>query len=189
MAFASPPPRGSGALSALLNDGLVLLPTANLWQLTAHPRSAALPRLLRVCPPSPENVPELIFPDLETLRQWCPRIHPKLDTLLTYHKRPLTCLAAAGPQVPLALLNERAEVAVRLAQDSFVYRLCEDLEGPLVASFACGSDCAQLPTRFGLVRSDVVRAATYTVRRRQTEEIGEGRAVRAWVRWDELELD
>ena len=189
MAFASPPPRGSGALEALLSDGLVLLPTANLWQLVAHPRSAALPRLLQVCPPTADNLPELIFPDLETLREWCPRIHPKLDTLLTYHQRPLTCLAQAGPQVPLKLLNGRGEVAVRLAQDSFVYRLCEDLEGPLVGSLACGGDCTRLPTRFGLVRSDVLRAATYTVRRRQTEELGDGRALRAWMRGDDLVLE
>ncbi|MEO0733652.1 MAG: Sua5/YciO/YrdC/YwlC family protein [Bacteroidota bacterium] len=174
------PPLGSRALSTLHEGGLVLLPTANLWQLTAHLRHPrAVERLLRVCPPSATNRPELIFADRASLHAWCPRIHPRLDTLLTYHRRPLTLLVPAGHNVPLSLIDQRGEVAVRLAMDSFCYRLCEDLETPLVGCLAMGRGGNELPTRFGKIRSDVLRAASYTVQRRQREDIGGHTAVRA----------
>lgn len=172
------PPLGYQALSTLQAGGLVLLPTANLWQMAAnvaHP--AAIQRLLQACPPSPVNRPELVFADAETLFSWCPRIHPRLFTLLAYHKRPLTLLVPVGKRVPLALIDQRGEVAVRLAMDSFCYRLCEDLEAPLVTCQAIGSGDRTLPTSFGKIRSDVLREADYTVQRRQREVLGSHRAV------------
>lgn len=174
------PPRGSRALPTLHAGGLVLLPTANLWQLSAHVNNpTAVKNLLAACPASPTNRPELVFADQETLFEWCPRIHPRLFTLLSYHKRPLTLLVPAGPRIPLALVDERGEVAVRLAMDSFVYRLCEDIEAPLVCCMAIGQGANQLPTSFGKIRSDVLRAADYTVKRRQRDELGHFRAVSA----------
>lgn len=174
------PPLGHQALSTLQAGGLVLLPTANLWQLAAnvgHP--AAIQRLLQACPASRINRPELVFADQETLFEWCPKIHPRLFTLLAYHKRPLTLLVPAGRQVPLALIDQNGEVAVRLAMDSFCYRLCEDLEAPLVTCLAMGEGEQTLPTNFGKIRSDVLKEADYTVKRRQLEELGRFRAVSA----------
>lgn len=172
------PPRSARALPTLHAGGLVLLPTANLWQLAAHVKHpAAVQKLLIVCPPAPHNRPELVFPDQETLFAWCPKIHPRLFTLLAYHRRPLTLLVPAGPNVPLALIDGRGEVAVRLAMDSFVYRLCEDMEAPLVCCTALGRGASQLPTSFGKVRSDVLRAADHTVKRRQKDDLGHLRAV------------
>ena len=177
------PPRGSQALPTLNAGGLVLLPTANLWQLSAHVKHPlAVRKLLSACPASATNRPELVFADPETLLAWCPRIHPRLFTLLSYHKRPLTLLVPAGPNVPLSLIDGRGEVAVRLAMDSFVYRLCEDMEAPLVCCLAIGQGSSQLPSGFGKIRSDVLRAADYTVKRRQREELGHCRAVS--VRYD-----
>ena len=174
------PPRGSRALPTLHAGGLVLLPTANLWQLSAHVQHpAAVRKLLDACPASDTNRPELVFADQETLFAWCPRVHPRLFTLLSYHKRPLTLMVPAGPRVPLSMIDARGEVAVRLAMDSFVYRLCEDMEAPLVCCMAIGRGSSQLPTSFGKIRSDVLRSADYTVRRRQRDELGHFRAVTA----------
>ncbi len=179
-----PPPRGIGALSILKNGGVVLLPTANLWQLVADARNLpAVKRLTEVCPPSRINVPELIFPDRETLREWFPKLHPKIDTLLSYHGRALTVFIPAAGKVAECLVNGRDEVAVRLALDSFCYRLCEDMEAPLAAVMAMGDESAGLPTRFGKIRSDVLREADFTVQRRQREELDTRPAVR--IRMDD----
>jgi L-threonylcarbamoyladenylate synthase len=180
------PPRGTRALTTLHSGGLLLLPTANLWQLTAHVKFPnSLDKLFSICPPTRLNRPELIFGDRELLREWCPGIHPRLDTLLAYHRRPLTLLVPAGKKVPLAMVDKNGEVAIRMAMDSFCYRICEDIEAPLVASLAMGQGSNELPTRFGRIRSDVLRAANFTVSRRQREEIGQLPAVRARVNEEE----
>lgn len=184
------PPLGSRALSTLHAGGLVLLPTTNLWQLTAHAtKPAAVSKLLSICPPATAGRPELIFADRDTLWDWCPRIPPKLDTLLEYHKGPLTVIIPAGRKVPLRLVDHRGEVAVRLAGDSFCYRLCEDIEGPLVSCLAMGQGARDYPTSFGKIRSDILRAATYTVTRRQRDTIDTQPTVTARLKADgELEF-
>ena len=183
------PLRGTGALSTLKSGGTVLLPTANLWQMVVDARKhAAVSNLLQACPPNRRNQPELIFADRETLVQWFPHIHPKLDTLFVYHGRALTVRLRASAQVPIALIDKNDEVNVRLAMDSFCYRLCEDLEGPLLASFAMGPGQQSLPTRFGQINSDVLRRADFTVMRRQKETLASRPAVRVRMNEDELQF-
>ncbi|CAH1000514.1 hypothetical protein LEM8419_01667 [Neolewinella maritima] len=183
------PPRGVGALPTLRAGGLVLLPTANLWQMVTDTRQfASVKRMLSVCPVTATNRPELIFSDRATLLSWFPQLHPKLDTLLSYHGRILTVLTPANSLVPSAVVDRRGEVAVRLALDPFCHRLTKDLEGPLAAVLAMGDESAGLPTRFGRVRSDVLRASNFTVQRRQREDIDLAPAVRVRMKKGHLEF-
>jgi L-threonylcarbamoyladenylate synthase len=177
----------TGPLSTLRSGGLVLLPTANLWQMVADFRHrGAIQRLLSICRPSPVNHPELIFADHQALLSWFPRLHPKLDNLLLYHHRAVVIRVPATNRIPDALVDERDEVAVRLACDTFTYRLCEDQESPLVAMLGTPAPQAGLPTRFGRIRSDVLRAADYTVRRRQKEDIADEPIMTVRMESDEL---
>lgn len=177
------PPRGSRALTVLRRGGLVLLPTANLWQIVTHPDyPGALDRQLALSPPSPGNLPELLFYDFDLLKEWVPRLHPKLDTLLAFHKRPLTLLVEV-PRAPLGLRNANGLTAVRLIRDSFCYRLGEDLERPLVATLAQAPASELAPQRFGQIRSDLLRGVDFVVQRRQKENLGEAPTV--VVRLDE----
>ena len=156
----------------------MLFPTANLWQVLAHGgHPDAIDRLLRLCPPSGQNRPELIYPDIDALRRSCPRIDPVIDTLLFYHLRPLTVRVAAGPKVPHYLIDERGFVHARVATDSACYRLCEDLSQPLVACLAAGPGSSQLPTRFGKIGSDVLRGVNHVESRRWHEEYHDGLAI------------
>ena len=181
-------PLGTGALSTLRKGGLVLLPTSNLWQLVTDARQpAAVRRLTGACRGGSANCPELVFADRESLLAWFPNFHPKLDTLLSYHGRTVTMFTPATNMVPSVMVNERDEVAVRLALDSFCYRLCQDLEAPLAAVLAMPPGAKDLPTRFGKVRSDLLQLADYTVQRRQREELDSAPAVR--VRMDEDQLE
>lgn len=165
------PPKGSEALSVLQQGGLVLLPTANLWQVVAHPRfSKTTERLQQLCPPTFYNRPELLFHDLDLLKAWIPRLHPKLETLLLFHKKPLTLLVEV-PLAPYFLQDEQGRTAVRLIQDTFCARLSEDLESPLVATLAQAPGDSSLPLRFGQIRSDVIKGVDCVVKRRQLETL------------------
>ncbi|WP_157974276.1 Sua5/YciO/YrdC/YwlC family protein [Lewinella sp. IMCC34183] len=181
--------RGTAALAALRAGGLLLLPTANLWQLTADAtQHSAVDAMLQTCPPTRINRPELIFPDRATLMAWFPDLHPKLDTLLLYHGRALTVSLPASRRVPLGLVDARDEVNIRLAMDSFCVQLTEDLEGPLAACFAMGHGQKMLPTRFGQINSDVLYRADHTVTRRQKDTLGSRPAVRVRMDGDELQF-
>lgn len=172
------PPRGSEALTTLHRGGLILLPTANLWQVVSHPQHpAALERQLKLCAPTLNTRPELLFSDIGLMRQWVPRLHPKLETLLAHHRRPVTLLVNDVPKAPAAVRDFDGRVAIRLIQDSFCYRLSEDLELPLVATIARATGASAMPIRFGQIRSDVIQGVDYVVKRRQRDQLGVKSAV------------
>lgn len=183
------PPRGTDALSTLRRGDTVLLPTANLWQIAVDARRLPeVGRMLRLCPATSRNRPELVFADRLALNEWFPRLHPKLDTLLSYHNRALTVLTPANDRVADALVDANGEVAVRIALDSFCHRLCEDLEAPLAATLAMGNGQTDLPTTFGKLRSDVLRATGFVVKRRQRELLGKQPAVCIRIQDDQVEF-
>lgn len=173
----------------LLGGGKVLLPTANLWQMVVDSRKFAhVRRMLKVCPRSAINRPELLFSDREALVSWFPRLHPKLDTLLSQYGQALTVLTPANDRVAEALVDHRGEVAVRITIDPYCRRLCEDLEAPLAATLAIGSGQKELPTTFGKIRSDVLRATDYVVKRRQREQLATQAAVAIRMQGSEFEF-
>ncbi|PHI18244.1 hypothetical protein CEQ90_18840 [Lewinellaceae bacterium SD302] len=171
-------PRGSEAIATLQRGGIVLLPTVNLWQVVCSPdHPGTIRRQLELCPPGPQTRCEILFPDLEMLRARVPHLHPKLETLLAFHKRPLTVLVDDYPDAPYGLKDAEGRVAIRLIHDSFCHQLAEDLETPLVATTARAIGSPFLPLSFGRIRSDVLRGVDYVVRRRQKDLIAEAPAV------------
>lgn len=171
-------PRGNEAIATLQRGGIVLLPTTNLWQVVCSPDyPQAIYRQLQLCPPGRTTRSELIFPDLEMLREYVPQLHPKLETLLIFHKRPLTILVDDFPKAPNQLKDAKGRVAVRLIQDSFCHQLAEDMDSPLVATTARANGSPILPLSFGRVRSDVLQGVDYVIRRRQKDLIADAPAV------------
>lgn len=179
--------RGGEALSVLQRDGLILLPTANLWQVaTDARRTHAVNRLLALSPPSATNRPELIFSDRHALGEWFPYVHPRLDTLLAFHNRPVTMLLPATPPVPLGMIDRRGEVAVRLGKDAFCIHLCRENRAPLASCLAVGENRSELPTGFGRVSSDILMGVDHLVKRNVKGHIGKRTAVT--VRMDRNEV-
>ncbi|MEM8582822.1 MAG: Sua5/YciO/YrdC/YwlC family protein [Bacteroidota bacterium] len=175
------PPPANRALQTIGAGGLVLAPTANLWQVLSDVRKAGvLHRHLALCPPGQLNRPELLFADLDQLQEWFPGLHPKIDSLLIYHKRPCTILLPRPERIPRVLEDGQGLVGVRLIMDSFCYRLNERIDGPLLATLAMPRG-SLLPTSFGKVRSDLLRSVDHVVCRRQKEVLGERAATALYL--------
>ncbi|MEM6879037.1 MAG: Sua5/YciO/YrdC/YwlC family protein, partial [Bacteroidota bacterium] len=154
----------------------------NLWQVISNFRSPeTLNRHLSVCPPTQVNRPELLFADLDQLHQWVPTLHPKIDSLLLYHRRACTILLPRPARIPALLADANNRVAVRLIMDSFCYQLSEGMDAPLLATLAIPRGARQIPVSFGKLRSDLLRDVDYVVQRRQRDQLGNGPAVRLYL--------
>ena len=181
----TPPPADAlgSALRHLRYSGIVLLPTDSLWCVACDALDpVAVKRLSRLCPPLPGLPVELLFADVESLRAATRRLHPRLETLLAYHRRPLAVVAQPAQRFPAEVLQADGQLVGRIAQDTFCARLVRELGRPLALAVAQrGSEPP--PTHFGRVRSDIIAGVDFTVQFRQREELGEGPAV--MVRYDE----
>ena len=159
-----------GALAAIENNGLVLCPTDTLWSIACDATDpVAVLRLLRLKPNTHANSFEILVDSIEMLREYVEHLHPRVETLLSYHTRPLTVVYDKARNLPEKIQNPDGSIAVRIAQDEFCRDLISNLKHPLVSTYA-HLESTPMPTHFGAVSSAVIEAVDYVVRYRQNDK-------------------
>lgn len=160
-----------GAANVLENEGLLLLPTDSLWCVACLADDpVGLERLRRIKKHEYNQYPEILFSSLHMLKAHAPRLHPRLETLLAFHSRPLTVVTEAASHFrPTARLSD-GRIAARVVNDQYCHHLIQMLDRPLattVAHFA-GSP---YPDHFGRIRSDIIEAVDYVAKYRPRDAV------------------
>ncbi|HRJ15146.1 MAG: Sua5/YciO/YrdC/YwlC family protein [Saprospiraceae bacterium] len=158
-----------GALRTLENGGLVLFPTDTIWSVgcsVEHP--AAIRRLLQLTRLPDATQTELLVWSLEALKQLTAHLHPRLETLLYFHQRPLTVVAPGADHLPEEALHPDGSVALRIVRDSFCVGLLQAFGGPVLSAPAV-TEGAPYPATFGGISSEIIQGCNHVVRHRQSE--------------------
>lgn len=155
------------AASILKNEGLVLLPTDTLWSVACLADDpVAIERMRRIIPPSKVQPYEVLFNSLDMLKAYSPRLHPRLETLLIYHSRPLSIITEAAENLNHPLVTTaRGQMMARIANDSYCRNLIRILKKPLLITSAYFPQ-SPYPSHFGKVRSDIIEGVDYVAKYR-----------------------
>lgn len=178
-----------GAGTILNKGGLVLFPTDTVWSIGCSlSQTNTYDRLFNLNPsPSTLGV-EVLFDSIFRLKTFFPLLHPKIETLLYYHTRPLTILLPPNSNFSNSLYTPEQLIAVRVATDVFSRQLIEHLEQPIVTTFAT-SNVEIMPISFGMVSSSIIRKVDHVVKYRQKDKnIGMPAVVIKLNEKDELEF-
>ena len=158
------------ALAVLRNGGLILYPTDTVWSIgcdATNPLAAARIRQLKRTDDAFGL--EVLVNSLEMLRAYVGRLHPRIETLLLYHVRPLTVLYDQARNLPDSLLAIDGSISIRLVQDNYCSELIGTLGKPLVAAPAdLRND--YFPVNFGAISSDVIEHVDYVSRYRRSDK-------------------
>lgn len=157
-------------VSALRQGGLILFPTDTIWGIgcdATNEQAVARVRLLRQLPKAQPLV--LLAAGLDMLRQYVPVIHPRIETLLLFHTRPLTIIYERATGISQNALGSDGSVAFRIPQDDFCQELLEAFGKPIVATSAHVAD-GPYPRHFGEISSAVIEGIDFVVRHRQMQK-------------------
>ncbi|MCO6489237.1 MAG: Sua5/YciO/YrdC/YwlC family protein [Phaeodactylibacter sp.] len=158
------------ALETLRTGGLILYPTDTVWSIgcdATNPR--AVSRLRQLKKTDDALGTEVLVNSLDMLRRYVAHLHPRIETLLIYHLRPLTVLYEQGRNLPADVLSGNGQVPIRLVQDEYCRHLIGQLGRPLAAAAA---DLRQgyFPDSFGAISSDVIERVDYVARHRRSDK-------------------
>ena len=103
------------------------------------------------------------------LKEFVPGLHPRLETLLVFHNRPLTIVFKKVENFPLELLEPDGSIAIRLVKDVFSKLIIQRTGKPLMATYA-NLEEDDFPPYFGAVSSAVIQKVDYVVKFRQKEK-------------------
>lgn len=174
------------ATEALRTGGLILYPTDTIWSIGCDATDpVAIERICNLRGHRSTDDFELLFDSFELLRRHVGPIHPRLETLLAYHVRPLTVLFDQPRRLPERLGRR---IAARLAQDELCRTLITAYGAPLVAT-AASLHGQPYPINFGAVSSQVIEGVDYVFKHRQQEKSnGEPSVMVRLSERDELEF-
>lgn len=150
----------SGLAEMLHDGGLILHPTDTLWSVSAALHQGK--RLLDL-PLDNNSIGErlvVIVRDVAMMKQYIVDLHPRVETLLFYHMRPLIVLGSPPRFFPEWMTNGQRKLAVMICRDAFCQQLLKALKGPLVSTPAY-KDMADGIHGFGRISSDIIECIDY----------------------------
>lgn len=157
-------------LPILESGGLILYPTDTIWGIGCDATNAeAVDRVFELKQRDRSKPFVLLVSDIEMLKEYVHRMHPRLQTLLRFHKRPLTIIYENAKNLPANCIGKDGSVAIRIPHDKFCRELIKAFGKPLVASSANISN-EPFPAYFGEISSEVISGVDMVVNYRRFDK-------------------
>jgi len=154
----------------LVDDGIILYPTDTIWGLGCDATNqVAVERVYNLKQRDRSNPFVLLVDSIEMLKEYVVALHPRLETLMMYHTRPMTVIYEQAKNLPPNVVGSEGSVAIRVAHDSFCRHLIRAVGKPLVATSANISN-QPFPAIFGEISSQVIQGVDYVTKHRRTDK-------------------
>jgi len=152
-----------GCSTALKRGHVVLYPSDTIWGLGCDIRNeSAVERVYEIKNRDRSKPFILLVNSIEMLKKYIVFIHPRVETLLTHHTKPLTIIYEASAEVPPYLLNEKRTIGVRVTHDPFCSGVIDAMGQALISTSAnvAGEDA---PQSFDEISEKIRELTDYTV--------------------------
>jgi len=157
--------------AAILRSGkTILYPTDTIWGLGCDAtNSYAVDRIYEIKQRSKDLPFVLLVDSIEMLKKYIKNLHPRVETLLVHHKRPLTLIYNNPVNLPAFVLAKDESVGIRIVMDDFCKSVIKKIGRPIVSTSANISTQAA-PKFFREISQEIINAVDYTVPYRQHED-------------------
>jgi L-threonylcarbamoyladenylate synthase len=157
-------------LSTLENGGLILFPTDTIWGIGCDATNSEAVARIRSLRQLPSAQPLVLLADsIEMVKRHVTRIHPRVETLLGFHTRPLTIIYDQARDLPADAASIEGNIAFRIPRDNFCLEILEEFGRPIVATAAC-IGAQPYPRHFGEISSAVIEGIDHVVKYRQMDK-------------------
>lgn len=154
----------------LEDDGTLLIPTDTIWSVACDATNAvAIERIKKLKQENKADSLIVLVDNIEMLKTYVSAVHPRLETLMMFHTRPMTVIYNQAKNLPSNALLHEEKVAIRVVHDAFCQRVIRTLGRPLITTSASTNDQAY-PTIFGEISSEIIRNVDYIARHRRTDK-------------------
>ncbi|NJL76009.1 MAG: threonylcarbamoyl-AMP synthase [Saprospiraceae bacterium] len=157
------------AASVLQRGGLILFPTDTIWGIGCDACNEAAVEKVYALKQRDRSKPFVLLVDgLEMLRAYVEHVHPRIETLLIHHTRPLTVVYDKGVNLAPNAIGKDGSAAIRIPVDEYCLSLIRKFGKPIVASSANISN-EPFPSSFQEVSQKVKQGVDFISKHRQKE--------------------
>ena len=159
------------AVNTIKSGSLVLYPTDTIWGIgcnATNPEAILRVNQLKNRPPGKPLV--ALVSSIAMLKMFARNVHPRVETLLEFHDKPLTIIYPVTVGLPEALKAQDGSIAIRITHDPFCRKLIELSGFPLVSTSANQAD-QPYPNTFGEISSNIIKGVEYVCKYRQGSRV------------------
>jgi len=154
----------------LAADNIILYPTDTIWCLGCDATNPiAIERIYNLKKQNRSKPFVLLVDSIEMIKDYVETVHPRLETLMMHHTRPMTVIYDKAKNLPENAVGPDGSVAIRVVMDPFCQQLIRTVGKPLVASSANIGE-APYPSIFGEISSEVIQGVDYIAKHRRNDK-------------------
>ena len=146
----------------LKTDKVIICPTDTIWGLSCNAMSEEATRKIYSIKKRALGKPFiLLVSDLDMLKRYVIELHPRIETLLSYHKKPLTIIHSNPRSIPKYVLATDGSIGIRIVKEEYCQQIIMNLNAPLVSTSANYSDHPS-PRNFTEIDQKLISEVDYT---------------------------
>ena len=151
------------AVTILQQGGVLLYPADTIWGIGCDALQAeAVKKVYEIKGRNYSKPLIVLVANLEQLFEVVTSVHPRIDTLLPFHERPLAVIYPAVREAYRHLAGPDGTIGVRVVKSGFCHELLETFGKPLVSTSANISG-EPSPTKFGTISSEIISQVDYAL--------------------------
>jgi L-threonylcarbamoyladenylate synthase len=151
------------AVVCLRQGGVLLYPADTIWGIGCDAEQKEAVRKVYEIKGRKYDKPLIVLvASIHQLYSIVTTVHPRVDTLLFFHERPLTIIYPKAREEYLHLAAEDGSIAVRVVKTGFCHDLLEVYEKPLVSTSA-NKEGEPAPVNFGSISFDIISRVDYAL--------------------------
>lgn len=147
----------------LLDDKVILYPTDTVWGIGCLVNNVAgIDRITQLKNRTPDKSFIILVNSVQMLKHYVVSIHPRIETLLSYHSQPLTIIYPKAKNLPQNVIAQDSSIAIRICGDPFCNQLIARVDQAIISTSA-NKTGAPTPLNFSQIRDEVKASVDYIV--------------------------
>lgn len=148
----------------LLDDKVILYPTDTVWGMGCLVNNVAgIDRITQLKNRTPDKSFIILVNSVQMLKHYVVGIHPRIETLLSYHSQPLTIIYPKAKNLPHNVIAQDGSIAIRICGDPFCIQLIGQVNQAIISTSA-NETGEPTPLNFNQISEDVKSSVDYIVK-------------------------
>lgn len=146
----------------LSNHEIILHPMDTVWSFCWNVNDLnSFEKLTRVKPVQKEDPVILLVSSIDMLKKYVREVHPRIETLLSLHRRPVSIRYPDVIQIPPHLLDQKGRAIFRVVRHLSLCQIIDELNMP-IASYSAWDRDSEFPIDYLQVNPSFLDIAHYT---------------------------
>ena len=157
-------------LGVLKEGGTILFPTDTTWGIGCDATNQeAVDKIYHLKRRNKSKPLIVLASDIKMVKDYVTYVHPKLETLLEFHTRPLTVIYDHKSGFPRNVVSKENTIGIRIPQDNFCKELISSYGKPIVATSA-NINNEPFPKKFSDIKINLIQQIDFTIPYRQNDD-------------------